>query len=219
MSPNPFLCLHMVKGKNPLMSVAARQPGPPSCQQLSAQPAAVDRLAASRRGRNTGTGHESRPGGGSHFKTKCIIAKPSCHFSPQPLPPLLCPVLLLVPCHLRRGEDSQVHLGSREGAGPQGITPGPESSSRLERDSLPPGPDPHRAGLGLQGSGRSVSVTLNTHVTLRCPPPSCPGRFNHFLKTMQMENKVIWTSSEAERPWLLRGRQKKKDCKQIGKKT
>ena len=41
------------------------------------------------------------------------------------------------------------------------------------------------------------------HRSKHQPPMSHPGWFNHFFKTMQIENKVILTSSVAERPWLL----------------
>lgn len=166
-SSESFSLPALVAGKNPLMSTATREPGPQSHQQLPPVrhhqlPAC---LPASREAEIPAP--SIKVARGTEATSKRSASSQSLPATRQRLPLCTCSVPLRVPGHLWRGADGQVHAGSRERGRTGGHHPGGQRPPHSwgGRPSAP-GPDPHSAGLGPQGSRCRFSVTLNSHVTL-----------------------------------------------------
>lgn len=104
---------------------------------------------------------------GTEATSKQSASSQSLPATRQQLPLCTCSVPLRVPGHLWRGADGQVHPGSRERGRTGGHHPGGQRPPHSWGGRpTAPGPDPHSAGLGPQGSRCRFSVTLNSHVTL-----------------------------------------------------
>lgn len=143
-------------------------------------------MSAAPRGCHAGT-DQSYPNDQSDSKTRCVPKSP---FGPVLLP--------------SKRPSRPWFLWPRGGGGARRAS-STEQALPSELKGKPPLPLGPRhlptLRLGLQGQD---SGTLQHHTPLKTPATDVPPWwFNHFFKTMQIENKVILTSSAAERPWLL----------------